>query len=64
MDIENLCAFVSVYVQRSFSIAAQHLFITQTAVRKWVALLEGQLQTRLFDLMSIKINPTPAGKEL
>lgn len=64
MDIENLRAFVSVYVQRSFSIAAQHLFITQPAVSKRVALLEEQLQTRLFDRMGRKINPTPAGKEL
>ncbi len=64
MDIENLRAFVSVYMQGSFSIAAQHLFVTQPAVSKRVALLEEQLQTRLFDRMGRKINPTPAGKEL
>ena len=51
-------------MQRSFSIAAQHLFVTQPAVSKRVALLEEQLQTRLFDRMGRKINPTPAGKEL
>ena len=40
MGIENLRAFFSVYVQRSFSIAAQQLFVTQPAVSKQVALLE------------------------
>ena len=64
MDVENLRAFVSVYDQGSFSLAAEHLFVTQPAVSKRVALVEDQLQTRLFDRMGRKINPTPAGKEL
>ena len=64
MHVDNLRAFVSVYDQGSFSLAAEHLFVTQPAISKRVALLEEQLQTRLFDRMGRKINPTPTGNAL
>ena len=64
MDITSLSAFVEVARAGSFSIAAEHLFLTQPAVSKRVAGLEAELGTRLFDRIGRRISLTEAGQAL
>jgi len=64
MDIQNLTAFISVSEQRSFSKAAEHLFITQPAVSKRISALEKELNTRLFDRIGKRVQLTKAGQAL
>ena len=64
MDILNLTAFISVSEQRSFSKAAEHLFITQPAVSKRISALEKELNTHLFDRIGKKVQLTEAGRAL
>jgi DNA-binding transcriptional LysR family regulator len=64
MDIQNLQAFLLVAETGSFSAAAGHLHITQPAVSKRIALLEQELETRLFDRIGRAISLTEAGHAL
>lgn len=64
MDIQNLRAFVQVAECGSFSAAAEKLHLTQPAVSKRVALLEGQLDAELFDRIGRRITLTEAGRAL
>ena len=64
MELQNLSAFVAVSEQKSFSRAAERLFITQPAVSKRISALESELNTRLFDRIGRKIQLTEAGKAL
>ncbi len=64
MDTATLQAFVEVARTGSFSVAAQHLFLTQSAISKRIAQLESQLDTRLFDRIGRSINLTEAGRTL
>jgi DNA-binding transcriptional LysR family regulator len=64
MDFDGLKAFVAVADQQSFSHAATRLHLTQPAVSKRVALLESQLDARLFDRIGRTIALTEAGREL
>ena len=64
MDIQSLQAFVMVAESASFSLAANRLFITQSAVSKRIALLEQQLNCRLFDRIGRHIMLTEAGERL
>lgn len=64
MDTQNLRAFTLVAENRSFSIAAQKLHLTQPAVSKRVALLEQQLDTQLFDRIGRSVSLTEAGVAL
>jgi DNA-binding transcriptional LysR family regulator len=64
MDIAALKAFVAVAEVRSFSLAAEHLFLTQPAVSKRVSALEDELQTRLFDRIGRSVTLTEAGETL
>ena len=64
MDIDNLKAFLSVAETSSFSLAADRLSLTQPAVSKRIALLEQQLNTRLFDRIGRTVRPTEAGSAL
>jgi DNA-binding transcriptional LysR family regulator len=64
MDTQNLQAFVKVAESRSFSEAAESLHITQPAVSKRIATLEGQLDARLFDRISRTVQLTEAGAAL
>ena len=64
LDTQALMAFVAVAETRSFSDAAERLFITQPAVSKRIALLENQLGTRVFDRIRKKVFLTEAGNEL
>ena len=62
MDV--LRSFLVVYRLGSFSRAAESLNLTQPAVSKQMALLEGQLGKPLFTRLARGILPTPAAHEL
>ena len=64
MDIDVLQAFVAVAEKRSFSQAAEQLFLTQPAISKRVASLESELATRLFDRIGRKVELTQSGQAL
>lgn len=64
MDLANLNAFIAVAETGSFSLAAERLHLTQPAVSKRIAALEGQLNVRLFDRLGREIGLTEAGRAL
>lgn len=64
MEITQLRAFLCVAEHRSFSEAANSLFITQPAVSKRINTLEAQLGRQLFDRLGKQIALTPAGRAL
>ena len=64
MDTQLLQAFAAVAEGGSFSAAAEHLHLTQPAVSKRIALLESQLDARLFDRAGRQITLTEAGRTL
>lgn len=64
MDLANLNAFIAVAETGSFSLAAERLHLTQPAVSKRIAALEGQLDVRLFDRLGREISLTEAGRAL
>ena len=64
MDINALQAFLAVAETASFSAAAERLFLTQPAISKRVAALEGELGTPLFDRVGRHIDLTEAGRAL
>lgn len=64
MDIPSLQAFLAVAQWRSFSLAAQHLHLTQPAISKRIANLEHQLGHALFDRIGRQVTLTEAGHAL
>jgi len=64
MDKAGLKAFVEVAVCGSFSAAADNLHLTQPAISKRIAMLEEQLDTRVFDRIGRRIALTEAGRVL
>ena len=64
IDLYALQAFAAVARWESFSIAAEHLFLTQPAVSKRVAALENTLGQRLFDRIGRRVSLTDAGRAL
>jgi len=62
--VSALQAFEAVYRGRSFSRAADELFLTQPAVSKRIAALEEELGTRLFDRIGRAVVATEAGEAL
>ena len=64
MDTNTLNAFIAVAESGSFSIAAEQLYITQSAISKRVALLEQQLDKKLFDRIGRRVSLTSAGRAL
>ncbi len=64
MEFDSLRAFVAICDAGSFSAAGQQLSLTQPAVSKRIATLEGQLGARLFDRVGRSVALTPAGKAL
>ncbi len=64
MDTQNIKAFLEVAAAGSFSAAAASLHITQPAVSKRIALLEQQLECRLFDRIGRRVSLTEAGRAL
>jgi DNA-binding transcriptional LysR family regulator len=64
MDIQNLQAFIAVAEYESFSEASEHLFLTQPAISKRIAVLESELETSLFDRVGRHTKLTEAGRAL
>lgn len=64
MDTVNLQTFITAAELESFSLAADHLYLTQPAVSKRIAILEGELGAALFDRIGRRISLTEAGREL
>ncbi len=64
MEVTALKAFIAVADSGSFSLAAEHLYLTQPAVSKRIAALETELETRLFDRIGRTIALTEAGQTL
>ncbi len=61
MDTANLQTFIAAAELKSFSLAAEQLYLTQPAVSKRVATLEAELGTALFDRIARRISLTEAG---
>ncbi len=64
MDVQDLAAFVAVAETGSFSRAGERIHLTQPAVSKRVAALEGELGARLFDRLGRRVVLTEAGRTL
>lgn len=64
MDTQLLEAFLAVAKAGSFSDAAEKIHLTQPAVSKRIALLEEQLNCRLFDRIARSVTLTEAGEAL
>ncbi len=63
MDTVNLQTFIAAAELKSFSFAAEQLYLTQPAVSKRVATLERELGAPLFDRIARRISLTEAGRE-
>lgn len=64
MDIDHLSAFVAVARNGSFSVTANQLYLTQPAISKRIAALEGHLGAPLFDRIGRRVQLTQAGMTL
>lgn len=64
MDLHQLEAFEAVARERSFTRAAESLFVTQPAVTRQIAALEAELKTRLFDRLGRSVRLTAPGEAL
>ena len=64
MDLASLDAFLAIADSGSFSAAGERLHLTQPAVSKRIAVLEGQLGRRLFDRIGREVALTEAGQAL
>jgi DNA-binding transcriptional LysR family regulator len=64
VSLRQLRAFLAVASHRHFRRAAETLHLTQPAVSRLVADLEGELDVRLFDRSTREVVPTEAGRYL
>ena len=64
MEMHELQAFVAVARYRSFTLAAESLFLTQPAVTRQIASLESKLRTKLFERLGRSVQLTAAGEVL
>lgn len=64
MDTQSLEAFIAVAETGSFSVAGERIYLSQPAVSKRIALLEEQLDSRLFDRIARTVTLTEAGRQL
>ena len=64
MDNQSLKAFATVADCSSFSLAAEQLHLTQSAVSKRIAGLEHQTGQKLFDRIARQVTLTEAGNAL
>ncbi|KYD07628.1 cidABC operon transcriptional activator CidR [Heyndrickxia sporothermodurans] len=62
MDIKHLQYFLEVAKYNSFSLAAEHLYITQPTISKMIKNLEEELGVSLFDRSRKKLTLTDAGE--
>lgn len=64
LDLWQLEVFCAVVELRSFSRAAEALFLSQPTVTSHITALEKRLGVKLFDRTTRKVKPTPAGELL
>ena len=64
MELHQLESFEAVAAHHSFTRAAEALFLTQPAVTRQIAALEGELKTRLFDRLGRSVRLTASGDAL
>ncbi len=64
LDSRKLLAFVTLVRVGSFTLAAEEIKVTQSAVSHSIKSLENELQLRLIDRRGRKIRLTPPGKRL
>ena len=64
VTLRQLHAFVAVADTGSFTLAAERLFITQSALSALIKELEGQLGLRLFDRSTRRLRLSETGREL
>jgi DNA-binding transcriptional LysR family regulator len=64
VDLHELRAFEAVAKHRSFTKAAEELFLTQPAVTRQIATLEAGLRTRVFERLGRTVRLTAAGEVL
>ncbi len=62
MDTVNLQTFIVAAELKSFSLAAEQLYLTQPAISKRIAALEAELGAALFDRIARRISLTEAGR--
>lgn len=63
-NLNDLLAFVTVARERSFTRAASHLGVTQSALSQAVSGLEARLKIRLLTRTTRSVSPTAAGERL
>ena len=63
-DVKHLTHFVAVARASSFRVAATELGVSQSTMTKSVAALEGNLQMRLFNRTTRRVDLTDTGREL
>jgi len=61
MDTTNLTTFIAIADLKSFSQAAEKLFLTQPAISKRIKALESEMNTKLFDRLGRQTALTEAG---
>ena len=64
LDTQSLQAFIAVATQGSFSRGAAQIHLTQPAISKRIAALEGQLGAKLFNRFKKQVSLTEAGRVL
>lgn len=64
MDFKQLQSFVAVAKYKSFSVAAEKLYISQPTISSHIRLLEEELESRLIIRSSKYLELTPRGNEL
>lgn len=62
MDFKQIEAFISVAKLKSFSKAANQIFLSQPTISSHISSLEKELNIQLFDRTSKEVNLTPAGE--
>jgi DNA-binding transcriptional LysR family regulator len=62
MDFKQIEAFISVARLKSFSKAANKIFLSQPTISSHISSLEKELSIQLFDRTSKEVNLTPAGE--
>ena len=64
MEFRQLEAFIATVDHRSFSAAAEALFLSQPTISSHIQALEGELQTKLIRRTTKKFEITPEGQQL
>ena len=61
MDFKQLEAFAYVVKLKSFSRAAEQIYLTQPTISNHISTLEKELDTKLLERVSKTVYPSPSG---